>query len=250
MKMIGQTPISRPRFRKIALVTLIATVVSVIGNMTVWYFVDPYALPYVFVGALISTIIITPPISYWKEGQREKLEAALKEINRLVLIDDLSGLHNRRYLNEVLKGEHGDIFTRGPACVVMIDIDNFKQVNDTFGHAGGDEVIIALGDILRKACRSTDCAFRIGGEEFCVLLPGTNEAKGHNVAERIRSMAASVTELEAVGPINFTVSIGMTMMQPGTDLSHAMRIADKAMYRAKEQGRNRLVLSRGDSRAA
>ena len=245
---IGKTEIRRPRLRSVAFYTLLAMAITLTVNMTGFYFVKPEVWPYVLVASVITPLIVTPPLSYQSAQQREKLRAAYGEINRLLQVDELSGLNNRRHLNDILKGAHADELLSGPTCVLMVDIDNFKRVNDTFGHAGGDEVIIVLARILRKACRSEDHIFRLGGEEFCILLPSVNKAKGQRVAERIRRMTASITELEAIGPISFTVSIGMTMLQPGKDLSHAMRVADKAMYRAKELGRNRLVL--GKAKAA
>ncbi len=134
----------------------------------------------------------------------------------------------------------------GPATVLMIDIDHFKRVNDTYGHTVGDHVLQRLADLFRLELRDIDTVARMGGEEFAVLLPITEGARALDVAERLRAMVATTSiALEQGLPLTVTISIGVATMAGQTDnidtlLSHA----DDALYEAKRAGRNRVVAAR------
>jgi diguanylate cyclase (GGDEF)-like protein len=169
-----------------------------------------------------------------------------KELLHASRHDSLSGALNRSYLTELavrevaLAKRH-----RRPLAVAMLDIDHFKRVNDTYGHAVGDVVIQRLVTTCNRTRRATDYFGRIGGEEFACVMPETDANEALRCAERMRiSLEALCTDTQQQGPVRFTVSIGVAVL----DDSHAdwpalLAGADSALYRAKETGRNRTVLA-------
>lgn len=174
---------------------------------------------------------------------RESEEA----LNALAHKDSLTGLGNRRAFDEAFAEVRAHVPLLGePAALLSVDVDHFKQINDTFGHAAGDEVLRAIGAMMTRNVRPFDKVFRIGGEEFSVLLPRANAAKGREIAERIREVVAST-------PINFndktisaSISVGVAEMLETSEQISLMEAADDALYRAKESGRNRVVVSDRD----
>ena len=150
--------------------------------------------------------------------------------------DALTDLPNRRGFERALRR-----VGQGPAALIMLDIDHFKKVNDSHGHAAGDAVLRHLGKLLWDALREGDVAARVGGEEFAVLLPGGDMALGMQVAERLRAAVEkrAVPNLEKVRP---TISCGVSAVpHPVTHVDNLMPTADAALYRAKNAGRNRVV---------
>jgi diguanylate cyclase (GGDEF)-like protein len=132
--------------------------------------------------------------------------------------------------------------------VIVLDIDHFKRLNDTYGHDAGDVVLAKTGDMLRAATRKGDIACRFGGEEFAIVLPGANLASARNRAEAIRaSLEAMRVAFDGrdVGPL--TVSAGVAALQPhAQDWAYAMQQADRALYTAKQAGRNKVVAAVDD----
>ncbi|MBR9787635.1 MAG: diguanylate cyclase [Vibrionaceae bacterium] len=161
----------------------------------------------------------------------------LSEISRK---DGLTGLFNRAYWEQSLKEEFTQIKVIDDSCsLVIFDIDNFKQVNDTYGHPVGDEVIRRTSGLLKKTARSSDICGRFGGEEFTVLLKNTNQEQASYFAERLRKRVEQETVKVEDFLINYTISIGVCEYQPHFE-SHIqwLKSADSALYRAKENGRN------------
>src|SRR5437867_10326263 len=162
--------------------------------------------------------------------------------------DTLTGLYNRWYVMEKIDSEMNRALRHGaPMSVLMLDLDHFKNVNDSFGHSVGDQVLKNVGQVLRESCRVYDVPGRYGGEEFCIILPETRVGNTRQVAERIRSRLAT-TELP-VGDksIIVTASIGVAGMDSVADegvVSAAALLdrADRALYAAKNHGRNRVEL--------
>ena len=172
--------------------------------------------------------------------QRKIMEDELK---RLATTDPLTGANNRRSLLE--KGASELLRSRRyehPFSLLMIDVDNFKTINDTYGHNAGDMVLKSLVSMSTKVLRSTDLFGRIGGEEFAVILPETDDQKAIEVAERLRKGLSELTVQSEEGPIRFTVSIGLATLKDETDnLLSIMKRSDAALYKAKENGKNRVV---------
>ena len=168
--------------------------------------------------------------------QQNQLLAALSST------DGLSKLLNRSHWEGVVASEFQRCRRIGhPSAVMMIDIDHFKAINDRHGHPVGDEVIRAVAGILRTTLRLHDVPGRYGGEEFGVVLPGTDGRGAEAIAERIRARIESAV-LEAHNGVRATVSIGVAAFDPrSADYAEWMAHADRALYRAKETGRNRAV---------
>jgi two-component system, cell cycle response regulator len=158
----------------------------------------------------------------------------------LALRDAMTGLFNRRAFEELLTVE-GERRGGGPLSLLMIDIDNFKSINDRFGHPAGDEVIVAVGKAIGEECRGGDLAARYGGEEFAVLLPGASEASATGVAERIRGRIASIDFKFSIGDFNVTGSFGVACRrEPQIGMRDLISQADRALYVAKRSGKNRV----------
>jgi diguanylate cyclase (GGDEF)-like protein/PAS domain S-box-containing protein len=172
--------------------------------------------------------------------QRRQLE---EELKILATTDFLTGLSNRRHFlgAAVLAMESFRRYHR-PLALLTLDIDHFKKINDTYGHATGDQVLVAVADTLRSVLRSADLCGRFGGEEFVCLLPETTETEARIVAERLRRSLAEQSVAAAEGTVRFTASIGLTVADIGdVSVESLLQRADAAMYEAKKAGRNRVV---------
>ena len=182
----------------------------------------------------------------YQERLRDNYERSLV----MALTDSLTGLYNRRYVTAHLGGmieRHKQ--TGKPLALLMFDIDFFKKVNDTFGHAAGDEVLIEMSRRVIDHVRSVDTVARLGGEEFVAVLPDTEEEVALVVAERLRyTMAAEMFEMKAAGiSQTVTISIGVAMLQDDDNLDSLMNRADEALYAAKGAGRNLVVILKDGS---
>ncbi len=166
-----------------------------------------------------------------------------EELRRLAVTDDLTGLYSRRYLLEHLQQEqHRASRYKVPFCILMIDLDHFKQVNDVHGHLAGDQVLKSFSTLLHKCTRQSDIVCRYGGEEFLVVLTNTLLNAAQVVAERIRMSAKTKTHTASNGDtFRVTCSIGLTEYEQGIyDVNALINTADEALYRAKYLGRNRV----------
>jgi diguanylate cyclase (GGDEF)-like protein len=160
--------------------------------------------------------------------------------------DYLTGLSNRRHFLEQGEIELSRVQRYGEALsVFMLDIDHFKNINDTHGHKAGDTVLQQLSQVLRETLRTADIIGRMGGEEFAILLPETDLQEAAEIAERLREIVARRDViLEAGLPLHITVSIGVvTLKDKGVNLDILLNLADKALYQAKASGRNRVCVS-------
>lgn len=168
-----------------------------------------------------------------------------EELRRLAVSDPLTGLANRRQLMVMGEQEfHRAARSGAPLAALMLDIDHFKRINDRLGHPCGDAAIRGLGQIAQPLIRNIDLLARIGGEEFTVLLPGTDLAGAGELAERLRSHIADASFTGPQGEtIQFTVSIGCAERDAAMkDFASLLSLADQALYRAKQNGRNRVEL--------
>lgn len=164
-----------------------------------------------------------------------------RKFQRFAYTDSLTGLHNRGWLDdmfarEVSRTERDNL----PLCLIMIDVDHFKRFNDEYGHLAGDEVLVKVGEHIRKPLRPNDLVARFGGEEFSVLLPETKIEHAMIIAERLRenvcNAPAGVFEGHTLPQI--TISLGVTEYKPSYTLETMIASADIAMYKAKQNGRN------------
>ena len=171
----------------------------------------------------------------------EHLNEELKTASR---VDGLTGLFNRRYWQERFDEMHKLCVRREkPSTALMLDIDHFKRVNDTYGHQAGDKVIKMLAALIKRCVRETDLAGRYGGEEFAIILNDSTVDDAKAVAERIRQFAQRLVIEHEGESINFTVSLGLAQFSPNFKESMAwLECADQALYQAKENGRNQYCI--------
>jgi len=171
----------------------------------------------------------------------------LKKLHRLSQQDSLTGLLNRRAWDKALGTERQRLRRRpGPLALLVIDVDHFKRINDVHGHAAGDAALVAVGRALQDVARATDVVARLGGEEFGILLLDTDVPGATAAAERVRHEVSQLQVPHGLEMISFTVSVGAAV-QPATEsdslrLDELQACADAALYRAKAEGRNRVVI--------
>jgi two-component system cell cycle response regulator len=175
----------------------------------------------------------------------DELRENVQHTLEMAVTDGLTGLHNRRYMEghlQTLVKEHG---ARGkPLAVLLLDMDHFKAINDSYGHDAGDDVLREFAKRMRKNVRGIDLACRLGGEEFVVVMPETDLAVAYRVAERLRqNIAERLFTIEDGGrSIEVTISIGVATLEGPQDTGEALlKRADKALYSAKRDGRNRVA---------
>jgi diguanylate cyclase (GGDEF)-like protein/PAS domain S-box-containing protein len=169
----------------------------------------------------------------------------LAQIQQLAITDELTGLYNRRGLFDIgrLELERTRRYNL-PLAAIIIDIDHFKRVNDKYNHAIGDQVLRSFADCVKENTRELDVVGRIGGEEFVILLPGSNHTSAQRTANRLQELIADNVTSTNVGEISITVSQGVAIYNNSMqDLNDLVQAADRALYRAKETGRNRVVSS-------
>ncbi len=196
---------------------------------------------------LLSSTFLTTRVQSTREHlrrQKAELAQALEQIRQLATHDDLTGLLNRRaMLDRMQLEQHRSLRSGSPLLIAQLDIDHFKAVNDTHGHAAGDLVLQSFADTVRRNVRDTDVLARWGGEEFVLLLCDTPAADAVALMERLRQavQAMQVPVPQSGGPITVTVSIGLARHTPADPLAGTLERADRALYAAKAGGRNRVV---------
>jgi len=195
------------------------------------------ALP---IGEQKLVLAIGRDISQLKERTKE-LEVLNEKLLEITNTDYLTGLFNRKYLDEITHREisRANRYNSSLSCI-FLDIDNFKKINDSLGHDIGDVIIIEISKILTTRARQSDTCVRWGGEEFCILLPCTDAIKAQEVAEGYRMLIESHT-FPHVG--NITVSVGVAEYQHGEPDNSLFMHVDKALYKAKHSGKNKVVVS-------
>lgn len=173
-----------------------------------------------------------------------KLQEVLQQVTELASHDELTGLYNRRYLLEMLSHEKNRTDRGGGSfCVCLLDIDHFKKVNDSLGHAVGDEVLKTFARTVEATLRSTDFFARYGGEEFLLFLPQTSQVMAQHCVQRIQKALSRVRYAGVPEEWRVTASIGLAQYSLPEDIAELIGRADKALYQAKDQGRNRLVVA-------
>ncbi len=177
------------------------------------------------------------------QRRTQQLQMANIRLEELATTDPLTGIANRRKMTEEIAAELERARRFGhPLSVLMVDIDFFKRINDTYGHDTGDGAIVALARLLAGSLRAIDTAARFGGEEFVVLMPETDETVAAVAAERLRTAAAALrVPAEDGTDVTLTISIGLASAARDDTPSALLMRADKALYRAKQEGRDRVV---------
>ncbi len=180
------------------------------------------------------------------EEQKEEISRLRDELRRVkeeANVDPLTGLRNRRSFERTLSEFFRDFKRFGyPFSVIMLDLDNFKRINDTYGHLAGDKVLKELGNILRNYLRAKDIPARTGGEEFTIILPGITKEEALMVAERLRNVISNHTVDHEGNKIRVTASFGVSEMREGVESpEELLREADDNLYTAKRTGKDKVV---------
>lgn len=173
----------------------------------------------------------------------QERERMMEKLQNLAITDGLTKLHNSRSFYSQLEVEV-DRYNRykHPLALILMDIDHFKQYNDSYGHLEGDKALVRISQLIKSCLRKLDSAYRYGGEEFTVILPDTSCGKARTVAQRIRTVIKSEKFMpQSEKKVNITISLGVTEYYPGEQLSEFIQRTDKAMYLSKQKGRNKVT---------
>jgi diguanylate cyclase (GGDEF)-like protein len=234
-------------------VVVAVTVISVLASLGIAGLIHAIVLqePMPVVAWLLSIgcpLVIAPTMSAGSFALLLRLDEAHERLRVISDTDYLTGVYNRRYFMDRLREEADRSARGGPVfSVALIDVDNFKAVNDLHGHLAGDELLCAVARVCREQVRSIDTFARFGGEEFAVLLPQTEPGQAVQWLERLREAVAELRVELATGTLRVTVSIGVASpepaaVQPAVQIDATLRVADEALYRAKREGKNRVAL--------
>lgn len=196
------------------------------------------ALGPLFVADVVGVVVL----SRFIDREKERIRVA-RMLKRAASVDPLTNLANRRQFDQQAESVFGSAELRGrPAAMVMIDIDHFKRINDSWGHQAGDAVLSAIADIVKGCLRSSDVVARFGGEEIAILMPNTTLATAEAIAERVRQRIARNDFSQIAPALHVTLSAGVADTDIGrSDVTSLIKVADDALYRAKSAGRNRVV---------
>lgn len=201
----------------------------------------------IIVFAYFSVLMIVAYLGSVIAGMRSTLKKQNQKLEILASRDALTQLPNRRALMDQLVQESARMERRSAEqnelCISMLDIDHFKRINDTWGHDAGDAVLMQVSQVLEQALRQGDFVGRFGGEEFVILLPESTLAAAMQVAERVQTRISELTFPELPDGTRITVSQGICTHKPGDKIEVTLKHADEALYRAKGQGRNCIVVA-------
>lgn len=224
--------------------TLVTTFVSLIVACAImWVFNGFVDIPGVLT-ALILPIVLTPGIVISLSVRHQKLALANATLHQLAYNDSMLDCMNRRGFTSTLDIGLQYASPHRPCALLIIDVDNFKQVNDRFGHDRGDQALQSIAKAIKSAIRTADVLGRIGGEEFGAFLPGTDEAHARIIAERICEAVAATRFAPDGHPHSLSVSVGGAIATEVTQFSTLYRAADQRLYAAKQGGRNRASFER------
>lgn len=226
--------VGRTRIKRVAIVISTVYLAAAATKMTSLAAGVVMQLSYNLIGIGLLTyavIYIDTLVAKQVNDDRQMLELIKQNDRnyRMALTDALTGLYNHRAYKE-------RIDSVAQYVLLIIDLDHFKKLNDTYGHLVGDKVLVAIGNIIKLSVRSGDLAFRYGGEEFVVVLPGTTAQIGLKIAERLRQKVAEWP----FDQVSVTVSIGVSSKKPGMNAQSVFEQADTALYQAKQMGRNKV----------
>ena len=213
---------------------------ALLTDLAVWGVIPFNVFTYrsVEIGMSIDAIFLALALSnQFRDNQKEKIQAEI-----MARIDSLTGLNNRRAFHDLTRPVWSNALrNQRNISVILLDIDQFKQVNDSYGHAYGDDVLIAVAGVLDRSAREGDVVARWGGEEFILFLPETDLQAAIALAERLRKAIADLGITHQKGNISLTASFGVAQKMPETvSLETLISIADHSLYQAKREGRNRV----------
>jgi diguanylate cyclase (GGDEF)-like protein len=232
------------RFWFTIFVTIFALLISRIITLTIYSLMDTQPPLSGTIASIASPILITPILSWWFIGLLLRIRELEKQMRELADIDGLTGLYNRNaFLIAFESLLHFAQRNQMNMIIMFIDIDNFKSINDTYGHDAGDAVLRKFSTFLKESLRDSDIVGRVGGDEFIISLPNTDHEGGLKIAELIREGITKLSIPTKSGlEISITISIGISMYSftDEIDVSQIIKNADTAMYFAKMKGKNKI----------
>ena len=244
--------ISKMNRTKLAIIgTMIAMAASVLLTQIVMKVFHRPEVGFAFAMSAFIPMVTAFPIFWYSIGLLQTIYRLEKESKRLATFDILTGLMSRQaWLRSSRNLYKLSIRNNDIASIAYIDIDNFKRINDTYGHSGGDEVLKQFGALLRKLSRESDLIGRIGGEEFVILLPQTHLRGAVHMLNRIRLATQNMETVYSGTTIHFTISIGLSRYAPENpvDFEKLIQQADHALYKAKNSGKNSIAICNSNKR--
>ena len=195
----------------------------------------------VSIGFLIS--VMTWHYNYTNITQKKRIEMQQKQLERLAYYDPLTNLYNRHFFSEIIEKEFSSVQRYGhESAIIILDIDDFKKINDTYGHSVGDQVLKQLAELVVGNVREPDTVSRFGGEEFIILAPKTSLDGGFALAEKLRKLIAENEFITGAATSYITASLGVSLLRATEKygLENYFSLADKALYLAKKRGGNRV----------
>ncbi len=229
-------------YKQVVIIVLMATVAANFLAVGFFTFVDLGQLDNVLIVTTAIVIIVSAPLGSFLVGMNCKLKQTALLLDLASRRDNLTGLSNR---NEFyLQAQRQITLTdpvRSAGAILYIDADHFKSINDRFGHAVGDSVLQEIGILLRSVIGEWDFAARFGGEEFALFLTNADICKADWLSHKVLTGMRDISTHLRIPELNVTVSVGIAVHQPGQPLEEALVAADKCLYAAKNQGRNRIV---------
>ncbi len=223
----------------------IYTAVVIFASLLIYSY-QFYAQEAFFNTAFLSNILVCMGVNwllaheYYAHNQK-----AQKMLIDIASIDNLTGLYNRTPLEQIFTQQlHASKESNTALGLILLDVDWFKKINDNYGHAAGDKVLCLLSELMRMSVNSKDSIFRLGGEEFCILLPFSNLNKTIATAEKLRACIASEFKNYGRERISITISCGVIVCEDTSKpLSSQLKLADTLLYQAKEAGRNQVAFN-------
>lgn len=232
------------RIRLVALLTLLAMILAVLFNCIILLIQNNPITIDALIRSFIIPIIIAPLLSWALVGLYLRIDELEKQMHEWALYDQLTGLLSRRAFLQ--RAEQTYSFSQRhnqQFCVLILDLDHFKKINDQYGHHIGDIVLEDFGDMVKASIRKSDIAGRLGGEEFGFILPNTNIIEADNFCEKLLHTIRNRTVITNDKAIHYTASIGIASYTPDQELpiEQLLYKADKALYQAKDGGRNQFI---------
>jgi diguanylate cyclase (GGDEF)-like protein len=237
------TPRKSHQMSAFAIILLALTMLWMVATDPERYPPTHEAVHFILVASmLVAVAFLTGQFNYLRQrlqAQKAELREALSRIQLLAIRDELTLLPNRHHMREVLTFEENRHKNESRVlCLALLDIDFFKEINDTHGHSVGDDVLRSFAQNAQAALRTTDVLARWGGEEFLLMLPDTDQQTAMLVLQRVQTQIAELHVKDFESPLHVTFSAGLTELGPGEMISDAIMHADRAMFQAKAAGRN------------
>lgn len=253
MKFMIKHIVNLGRNKTVALITIFSICLSLIITAFATFIIDAsQQIVYITsVIAIVVPLIIAPIVGLVLVNSLLKIHAMEQEMRELATIDDLTKLLSRRaWLQQARKYIRLAKRTDSLYSVLMIDLDNFKSINDRYGHTAGDKVLIKFGETLNQLCRASDFSARFGGEEFIILLPDTSLQQTQQFTDRLHKVIREIVVIHEANQITFTISIGVSS-QCNTEhcnIDTLISQSDSALYHAKQQGKNCTYIFQSNSK--